>query len=73
MQIAGLALLVAVLITMGLDREVWDVSWIVGVPWLVLVSIGYFVSKAHRKRNALAQPDGGTGRAPAVAERTGAA
>jgi amino acid transporter, AAT family len=54
MQILGLALLVAVLITMGLDREVWGISWIVGVPWLVLVSIIYFIMKARRARNALA-------------------
>ncbi|TLY61025.1 MAG: amino acid permease [Gammaproteobacteria bacterium] len=53
LQVAGLALLVAVLVTMGLDREVWDVSWIVGVPWLALVSAGYFISKA-RKARALA-------------------
>jgi AAT family amino acid transporter len=53
MQILGLALLVAVLITMGLDREVWGISWIVGVPWLVFVSIIYFIVKARRARNAL--------------------
>jgi L-asparagine transporter-like permease len=54
MQIAGLALLVAVLITMGLDKEVWRISWIVGVPWLVLVSVGYFIWKARRGRAPLA-------------------
>src|SRR6266850_322410 len=53
-QIAGLALLCAVLVTMGLDKEVWDVSWIVGVPWLVLVSAGYFISKARKERAAAA-------------------
>jgi L-asparagine transporter-like permease len=47
MQIAGLALLVAVLITMGLDKDVWRISWIVGVPWLMLVSAGYFIWKAR--------------------------
>ena len=45
MQIAGIVLLVAVLITMGLDREVWYVSWLVGVPWLLLVSAGYFLTR----------------------------
>jgi AAT family amino acid transporter len=54
MQIAGLALLVAVLITMGLDKEVWRISWIVGVPWLVLVSVGYFIWKARRGRAPVA-------------------
>jgi L-asparagine transporter-like permease len=67
MQILGLALLVAVLITMGLDREVWGISWIVGVPWLVFVSIIYFIMKARRARHALAtaalqtEPDGSVG------------
>lgn len=45
MQIAGIILLVAVLVTMGLDREVWYVSWLVGVPWLLLVSAGYFLTR----------------------------
>jgi AAT family amino acid transporter len=47
-QLAGLALLVAVLVTMGLDREIWNVSWIVGVPWLVLISLGYWISLRRR-------------------------
>ena len=46
-QIMGLALLCAVLVTMGLDKETWRISWIVGVPWLVLVTIVYFVLKAR--------------------------
>jgi L-asparagine transporter-like permease len=48
MQIAALLLLVAILITMGLDREFWGISWIVGVPWLVLLSIAYFVWRPRR-------------------------
>jgi L-asparagine transporter-like permease len=48
MQIAGLVLLTAVLVTMGLDKEVWRISWIVGVPWLVFVSVIYFILKARR-------------------------
>jgi AAT family amino acid transporter len=56
MQIAGLALLVAVLITMGLDKEVWRISWIVGVPWLMLVSAGYFIWKVRRRGAALHTP-----------------
>ena len=54
MQIAGLILLVAVLITMGLDKEVWRISWIVGVPWLVFVSVVYFIMRARRVRHSFA-------------------
>ena len=49
-QIAGLALLCAVLVTMGLDKEIWRISWIVGVPWLALISVVYFLLKARRRR-----------------------
>ena len=52
-QIMGLALLCAVLVTMGLDKETWQISWIVGVPWLLLVSVVYFILKA---RGALGRP-----------------
>jgi amino acid transporter, AAT family len=48
-QILGLVLLGAILVTMGLDTSFWDISWIVGVPWLVVISILYFV---YRKRLA---------------------
>src|ERR1700691_5910826 len=47
MQIAGLTLLCAVLVTMGLDKETWRISWIVGVPWLALISVVYFILKAR--------------------------
>jgi L-asparagine transporter-like permease len=50
MQLIALGLLVAILVTMGLDREFWGVSWIVGVPWLALVSIAYFVWRQRRER-----------------------
>jgi AAT family amino acid transporter len=46
-QIMGLALLCAVLVTMGLDKETWQISWIVGVPWLVLVTVVYFILKSR--------------------------
>jgi L-asparagine transporter-like permease len=49
-QIAGLALLCAVLVTMGLDKETWRISWIVGVPWLALISAMYFILKARAGR-----------------------
>jgi hypothetical protein len=38
---------------MGLDRKVWRISWIVGVPWLAFVSMIYFVMKGRRDDGAL--------------------
>jgi AAT family amino acid transporter len=43
LQLTAIALLIGVLVTMGLDREFWRISWICGVPWLVLISIAYFI------------------------------
>ncbi|MFO1468913.1 MAG: amino acid permease [Steroidobacteraceae bacterium] len=51
LQLAGLALLLAVLITMGLDREFWNVSWICGVPWLLLLTLVWFL-RARRSNLA---------------------
>jgi L-asparagine transporter-like permease len=51
-QIAGLLLLVAILITMGLDTEFWDVSWIVGVPWFVLITLFYYLWRRRPKLEA---------------------
>ena len=48
LQIAGLLLLGAVVVTMGLDPA-WNLSWIVGVPWLVLITAAYFVWKTARR------------------------
>jgi L-asparagine transporter-like permease len=45
LQIAGLVLLAAILLTMAFDTDFWNVAWIVGVPWLVLISLAYFVWK----------------------------
>lgn len=50
LQLAAIGLLIAILITMGLDQEFWNISWIVGVPWLVLLSIAYFVWRPRRER-----------------------
>jgi amino acid transporter, AAT family len=50
LQLAAIGLLIAILITMGLDQEFWNISWIVGVPWLVLLSIAYFVWRPRRAR-----------------------
>jgi L-asparagine transporter-like permease len=49
MQIAGIVLLLGILITMGLDTEFWNISWIVGVPWLLLISAAYFIGRARRR------------------------
>ena len=54
MQIAGLLLMVALLITMGLDKD-WNISWIVGVPWLALLSVAYFIWKARNRAPAAVQ------------------
>jgi L-asparagine transporter-like permease len=42
MQFAGLFLLGALVVTMGLDPD-WRLSWLVGLPWLVLLSAAYFL------------------------------
>jgi AAT family amino acid transporter len=39
---------------MGLDKETWQISWIVGIPWLLLLSAGYFFMKARRARSTAA-------------------
>jgi amino acid transporter, AAT family len=43
-QYAGIALLAAVLVTMGTDKD-WWLSWIVGVPWLAILTVAYFFAK----------------------------
>ena len=43
-QIAGIALLLAILVTMGTDKD-WWLSWIVGVPWLALLTLAYLLLK----------------------------
>jgi len=47
MQIAGIALVSAILITMGLDAD-WRLSWVCGVPWLLLLTVAYFIWKRAR-------------------------
>ena len=49
MQYAGIAMLVGVLVTMGLDPTL-DVSWLYGVPWVALISLAYFVRRARMRR-----------------------
>ena len=53
MQIAGLALLGALLVTMGLDSD-WNLSCKVGIPWLILLSCAYFLWKRQAKPATLA-------------------
>jgi len=45
MQYAGLSMLGAILVSMGLDSTLY-VSWLYGVPWLVLISAAYFLWRA---------------------------
>ncbi|RKE39477.1 amino acid/polyamine/organocation transporter (APC superfamily) [Paraburkholderia sp. BL23I1N1] len=54
-QITGIALLSAILITMGLDTEFWDISWIVGVPWLIAVSAVYLIYRKRLSQAAFAK------------------
>jgi L-asparagine transporter-like permease len=50
MQIFGLLMLSAVLITMGLSKD-YVISWIVGVPWMLLISGAYFVWRKAQKQD----------------------
>jgi L-asparagine transporter-like permease len=50
LQVMGLVLLLAVLVTMGLDTEFWNIAIIVGVPWVIVVSGCYFLMRGRRAR-----------------------
>lgn len=50
LQIVGLALLAAIMLTMAFDTEFWNISWIVGVPWLILISGAYFYWKLRNRK-----------------------
>lgn len=50
MQYAGLIILAAVLITMGLDRKFYYMSWVMGIPWVILISVAYFIWRAVNGR-----------------------
>lgn len=54
LQIIGLMLLSAALVTMGLDTEYWYVSWVVGIPWLVLVTAYYLIWRVRKDRSQAA-------------------
>ena len=55
-QIAGLLLLCAVLVTMGLDQETWQISWIVGIPWLRCCRSAISSRKRGARKAAAAAP-----------------
>lgn len=46
LQYAGLAMLAAVLVTLGLDPTL-QVSWVYGVPWVALLSLVYFARRTR--------------------------
>ena len=56
LQIAGLVLLAAILLTMAFDTEFWNISWIVGVPWLIVITGAYFFWKLRRRRQTAPPP-----------------
>jgi len=64
-QMAGLTLLCAIMVTMALDRETWRISWIVGVPWIAFLSAAYVIVKARRASSAVALPLPGSATATA--------
>lgn len=49
LQYAGLGILAAVLVTMGLSRQM-RISWVYGVPWMVLISAVYFARRGRAAR-----------------------
>lgn len=50
LQWAALVLLIAVLVTMGLDTDFWNIAIIVGIPWVVLLSLAYAVTRWRQQR-----------------------
>jgi AAT family amino acid transporter len=48
MQYAGLLMLAAVLVTMGFDANLY-MSWVLGVPWLILISVAYLFWRARHR------------------------
>ncbi len=54
MQYAGLVMLAAILVTMGFTPSL-NLSWVYGVPWVILISSAYFLWRMrHRARVAKA-------------------
>ena len=42
-QIGALAAILAIMLTMAADKDVWRTSVMVGVPWLIVVTIAYYI------------------------------
>jgi len=55
LQWLAFALLAAVLVTMGLDTEFWNIAIVVGVPWVAVVSLAYYVLQRRRPAAALVE------------------
>ncbi len=51
LQLAGLAILGALLVTMGLEKD-WKISWTFGLPGLGVLTVAYFIAKLFRRRPA---------------------
>lgn len=49
-QIMAIALLSALLITMAFDTQFWNISWIFGVPWLILLFVAYLIWRAFNRQ-----------------------
>ena len=60
MQYAGLAMLAAILVTMGFDPQL-RLSWVYGVPWLILISAAYFIWRARAAAVPGLPAEGGPG------------
>lgn len=55
MQYLGLGMLAAILVTMGLDPTL-NVSWLYGVPWVIVISLAYFMRRAKLRTASAAGP-----------------
>lgn len=53
LQYLGLGMLAAILVTMGFDPNL-HVSWVYGVPWLVLISLAYLAWRARCRTDGAA-------------------
>ena len=40
-QILAIGLLIAILVTMAFDTKFWNVAWLVGVPWIAMLTVFY--------------------------------
>jgi len=49
LQIVGLVMLAALLVTMGLSPD-WRISWLVGIPWLALLTVAYLAARRLERR-----------------------